>query len=103
MSNDPMREAREWHDHFKMKLVYVKRWRTLIPLPTKYADEILAALALPVPRDREAVIEECARIADNEVSEPTHSDQGEDWNIACRTLANGIRALKSPPAGEEGR
>lgn len=29
----------------KMKLVYVKRWRTLIPVPEIYADEIVAALA----------------------------------------------------------
>lgn len=36
----------------KMKLVYVKRWRTLIPMPEAYADEILAALRAPVERQR---------------------------------------------------
>jgi hypothetical protein len=30
------------------KTVYVKRWRTLVKLPAKYADEIVAALRVPV-------------------------------------------------------
>lgn len=29
------------------KVVYVKRWRTLVKLPAKYADEIVAALRIP--------------------------------------------------------
>lgn len=31
----------------KLKLVYVKRWRTLVALPETYAEEIVAALAAP--------------------------------------------------------
>jgi hypothetical protein len=29
-----------------VKLVYVKRWRTIVPLPAKYADEIVEALRI---------------------------------------------------------
>jgi len=34
-----------------IKLTYIKRWRTLVELPEKYADEIKAALAAPQPAD----------------------------------------------------
>lgn len=44
------------------KTVYVKRWRTLVNLPAKYADEIVEALRAPVSpssagRDREGEID----------------------------------------------
>ena len=31
------------------KLVYIKRWRTLVKLPAQYADEIVEALRDPAP------------------------------------------------------
>lgn len=31
----------------KMKLVYIKRWRTIVSLPEKYASEIVNALRSP--------------------------------------------------------
>jgi hypothetical protein len=37
------------------KLVYVKRWRTLVKLPAKYADEIVQALRVPDDAQAEAV------------------------------------------------
>ena len=54
-----------------MKLVYVKRWRTIVPLPIAYADEIVEALR-PHSSDetahnvRDATIKEIARYLDEE-------------------------------------
>lgn len=39
-----------------MKLVYVKRWRTLVNLPAKYAEEIIASLSLPSQPDARDVV-----------------------------------------------
>jgi hypothetical protein len=42
MTNDAEHDIRH-----ETKMVYVKRWRTLVRLPAKYADEIVAALRIP--------------------------------------------------------
>ncbi len=45
-------------DSEAIKLVYVKRWRTIVKLPAKYADEIVEALRAPAQctLDRTAII-----------------------------------------------
>jgi hypothetical protein len=50
MTDDPTREKLELADE-ATKLVYIKRWRTIVKLPAKYADEIVEALRASVAAD----------------------------------------------------
>lgn len=59
------------------KMVYVKRWRTLVRLPAKYADEIVAALRIP------------------DAAQPTRSDLSSDqiMEILRRTVQGELLGL----------
>ena len=70
-SDETARETVGYQVPDGMKLVYVKRWRTIVPLPVAYVDEIVEALR-PLSSDetahnvRDATIKEIARYLDEE-------------------------------------
>jgi hypothetical protein len=80
------------------KLTYIKRWRTIVKLPAKYADEIRDALALPRDAERET-IERCARIVE-QWSLPT-VQTASMWLVDQAGIAAEIRALPSIPVERE--
>ena len=64
-----------------VKLTYIKRWRTIVPLPAKYADEIVEALRTPPqPAQAPVVTEEMIEVAARELWNDRDAQYGGSWD-----------------------
>ena len=77
------------------KLVYVKRWRTLVQLPSKYANEIVEALRAPAPRQpsRDDII--------RAIEGRMVSFQGYSSPMLAAAIADAIAALAIPSTDDK--
>jgi len=67
-----------------MKLVYVKRWRTIVPLPIAYADEIVEALR---PHSSDETASAFARLFPDYKQAGFTGGQAADFEILKRALS----------------